>query len=305
MHVAIMSDLDLCIQSTSTTYMLTYTPVSEAGGVGKTTTAATLAASHARAGHDVLAIDMDTQNGSLTYFFGPDYDRGDPDVDNLVRHMVGRPKGDFDELTIDVGPGIDLIPSHNMLEDVHEFLLNEKNQAEKLGESFSMYHQLHRVLREADVRDKYDVVIVDSAGKAGPILYNALVAVRNVVIPFEATAKGQESIDGLDDLVDGLEENIGVDVGVLAVVPIGYKDTRDQREILTGLEESNFPVPVVIGERGSLMEGCWKQQCSPYTYVEKHRSRKRDYERETLDQFDELARYLEQEAGLKPPEVTA
>ena len=66
--------------------MLTYTPVSEAGGVGKTTTAATLAVSHARAGHDVLAIDMDTQNGSLTYFFGPDYDRGDPDVDNLVRH---------------------------------------------------------------------------------------------------------------------------------------------------------------------------------------------------------------------------
>jgi len=48
--------------------MLTYAPVSEAGGVGKTTTAATLAASHARAGHDVLAIDMDTQNGSLTYF---------------------------------------------------------------------------------------------------------------------------------------------------------------------------------------------------------------------------------------------
>jgi len=106
--------------------MLTYAPVSEAGGVGKTTTAATLAASHARAGHDVLAIDMDTQNGSLTYFFGPDYDRGDPNVDNLVRHLVGRPKGEFHDLAIEVEEGIDLIPSHNMLEDLHEFLLNEK-----------------------------------------------------------------------------------------------------------------------------------------------------------------------------------
>jgi ATPases involved in chromosome partitioning len=243
--------------------MLTYTPVSEAGGVGKTTTAATLAASHARAGHDVLAIDMDTQNGSLTYFYGPDYDRGNSDLDNLVRHLVGRPKGDFQDLTHEVGDGIDLIPSHNMLEDVHEFLLNEKNQAEKLGESYSMYHQLHRVLKEGNVREKYDVVIVDSAGKAGPILYNALVAVRNVVIPFEVTAKGQESIEGLDDLVDGLEDSIGVDVGVLAVVPIGYKDTRDQREILEDLRDGGFPVPVVIGDRGSLMEGSWKQQCSP------------------------------------------
>jgi len=285
--------------------MLTYTPVSEAGGVGKTTTAATLAVSHARAGHDVLAIDMDTQNGSLTYFFNPDHDRGNPEVDNLVRHLVGRPKGEFQNLTYEVEHGVDLIPSHNMLEDLHEFLLNEKNQAERLGESYSMYHQLHRVLRDGDVRDEYDVVIVDSAGKAGPILYNALVAVRNVVIPFEATAKGQESIDGLDDLVDGLEENIGVDVGVLAVVPIGYKNTRDQREILSSLRESGFSVPVVIGERSSLMEGCWKQQCSPYTYVEKHRNRKRDYELETLDQFDELARHLEREAGLTTTEVTA
>lgn len=285
--------------------MLTYTPVSEAGGVGKTTIAATLAVSHARAGHEVLAIDMDTQNGSLTYFFGPEYDRGDGEVDNLVRHLVGRPKGEFRELTHEVEHGVDLIPSHNMLEDVHEFLLNEKNQAEKLGESYSMYHQLHRVLREADIRDDYDVVIVDSAGKAGPILYNALVAVRNVVIPFEATAKGQESIEGLDDLVEGLEANIGVDVGVLAVVPIGYKDTRDQREILGELRETGFPVPIVVGERGSLMEGCWKQQCSPYTYVENHRDRNREYELETLEQFDELARHLEREAGLKPTEVTA
>jgi cellulose biosynthesis protein BcsQ len=285
--------------------MLTYTPVSEAGGVGKTTTAATLAVSHAQAGHRVLAIDMDTQNGSLTYIFGPDYDRGDPESDSLVRHLVGRPKGDFHDLTHQVEQGVDLIPSHNMLEDIHEFLLNEKNQAERLGESYSMYHQLHRVLQEANVRENYDVIIVDSAGKAGPILYNALVAVRNVVIPFEATAKGQESIEGLDDLVEGLEENIGVDIGVLAVVPIGYKDTRDQREILGELRESGFSVPVVIGDRGSLMEGCWKQQCSPYTYVEEHRNRKREYELDTLEQFDELARHLEQEAGLKTQEVTA
>ncbi|UPM45358.1 ParA family protein [Halocatena salina] len=284
--------------------MLTYTPVSEAGGVGKTTTAATLAVSHARSGHNVLTIDMDTQNGSLTYFFGPDYDRGDPNIDNLVRHLVGRPKGDFYNLTHEVEAGVDLIPSHNMLEDLEEFLLNEKDQAENFGESYSMYHQLHRILREADIREEYDVVIVDTAGKAGPILYNTLVAVRNVVIPFEVTAKGEESIDGLDDLVDGLEQNINIDVGVLAIVPIGYKETRDRQEILKKVQNDGFPVPIVIGQRGSLIEGCWKQQCSPYKYIEEYRNRQRDYELTTLNKFDELSRYLEREADIGSPEVT-
>jgi len=285
--------------------MLTYAPVSEAGGVGKTTTAATLAVAHARAGLDVLAIDLDTQNGSLTYLFGPEYERGDSNVDNIVRHLVGRPKAPFAELPIEVEAGVDLVPSHNMLEDLPELLLNEKTQAESLGESYSMYHQLRRVLTDADVSAAYDVLIVDTGGAAGPILYNALVAVQNVVIPFEATAKGQESIDGLDDLVDGLEDTLDVDVGVLAVVPIGYKDTRDQREILTELEDSGFPVPVVIGERSSLMEGAWRKQCTPYRYIDEHRSRRRDYEVETLTRFDTLARTLESQAEITTEEVTA
>lgn len=125
---------------------------------------------------------------------------------------------------------------------------------------------------------------VDSAEKARPVLYNTLVAVRDVVNPFEAIAKRQESIKGLDGLVEGLGANIGVDVSVLAVVPIGYKNTRDQRESLGVLKESGFEVPVAIGEQGLMMEGCWKQQCTPDTYVEKHRNQKRDYEIETLEQ---------------------
>lgn len=277
---------------------LSYAPVSEAGGVGKTTTAATLAVAHTHAGLDVLAIDLDGQNGSLSYLLGADYDRGDPNVDNIVRHLVGRPKGPFEELTLTTDEGVELVPSHNMLEDLHELLLNEKNQAESLGESFAMYHRLQRVLQEADVAAEYDVVIVDTGGEAGPALYNALVAVRNVVVPFESTAKGRESIAGLDDLVDGLEAEIGIDVGVLAVVPVKYKGTNDQQEILEELREGGFPVPVVIGDRTSLMEGAWKQQCSPFHYVDNHRSRTRDYEIETLTAFDTLARTLESEAGV-------
>ena len=46
--------------------MLTYTTYSEAGGVGKTTLTANLADAHTQQGRDVLVIDLDPQEGSLT-----------------------------------------------------------------------------------------------------------------------------------------------------------------------------------------------------------------------------------------------
>jgi len=48
------------------------------------------------------------------------------------------------------------------------------------------------------------------------------------------------------------------------------------------------------------MEGCWKQQCSAFTYEREHRDYPRDHEVETLAQFDRLARYLEEE-GIEAP----
>lgn len=49
------------------------------------------------------------------------------------------------------------------------------------------------------------------------------------------------------------------------------------------------------------MEGCWMQQCSAFRYVSEFRDRQRDYEIETVAQFDRIARHLEQEVGLEAP----
>lgn len=113
----------------------------------------------------------------------------------------------------------------------------------------------------------------------------------------------QESIDGLDDLVDGLEENIGVDVGVLAVVRLGYKNTRHQREVLGGLRDQGFSVPVVIGERGSLIEGCWKQQCSSCTYIKECSAWKREMSWTRLISSTNSPITKKQEVGLLVAEV--
>lgn len=276
--------------------MLAYSTYSEAGGVGKTTMAANLAVAHARAGLDPLVVPLDPQDGDLSHMFDVDGQRTEP-VDNLVRHLIRRPKGDFEDMIRSV-EGVDIIPEHNMLSDLAEYLQREKEQAEAMGEGYGIYTQLFRVLNQAGVPEKYDVLICDPPASESPHLYNAIHATRSLVIPVEPSAKGRAAVKGLESLVAGLEDQLDVEVGVLAAVPVGVKNTRDQQDIL---KEIKYSIPEVIGERASLMEGCWMEQCSAFRYVREFRDRKRDYELETLAKFDRIARHLEQGVGLEAP----
>lgn len=277
--------------------MLAYTVYSEAGGVGKTTIAANLAVADARAGRNVLAIDMDPQEGSLSYLFGVPYDRTDGSVDNIVRHLIGKPKGQFADLVHTVEYSVDIIPSHHMLERLPQFMIRAEQDARDLNESFHPSKQLFEMLRNAGIHEEYDTLIIDPQATAGPALYNSIAATRNLVIPVELSGKGQRAVDGLEDMVLNLESELEIEVGVLAVVPNNCKMTGDQQDALATIEDRGFDVPLVIGDRTSLVEGCWRQQCSMWTYIQEHRNRKRDYEMETLEQFETLAQHLREQAG--------
>lgn len=279
--------------------MLSYAVYSEAGGVGKTTLTANLAVAHTRAGLDVLAIPLDPQDGDLSYLFDVDHERIDGEVDTLVHHLVGRGKGEFEDLIRTVEQRVDIIPEHNRLEDLADALRKEREARADFGESFPMFTQLQRVLRESGVHRQYDILIVDPPASSGPHLYNALDATRNIVLPFEPSGKGEASVRGLTDLVSNLEDQLEINIGVLGVIPNRVKGTRDQETIIDEIESQGFDIPVVIGDRASLLEGCWRQKCSAFRYIKEHRNRQRDYELQTLAQFDRLARYLETQNGLE------
>ena len=277
--------------------MLSYTVYSEAGGVGKTSLTANLAVAHARAGLKPLVVPLDPQDGDLSRLLGVDTNRADSNADNLVRHMVNSPRGPFENL-IRTAEGVDIVPEHNMLSDLSDHLAREQSKAEDLGDAYNIYAQLQRVLREGGVGDHYDVLLCDPPATESDHLYNAIYATRNLVIPVEPSWKGQASVEGLADLATNFADQLNIDLGVLGAIPNGVKNTADQREMLADIE---FPTPEVIGDRTSLMEGCWKQQCSAFRYVQEHRSRRRDYEIETLAQLDRIARFLESEVGLDAP----
>jgi len=277
--------------------MLSYTAYSEAGGVAKTTLAWNTAVAHARAGLDVLIVPLDPQDGNLSRLAGVDEDRTDPDVDSLVRHLVNSPRGKFEDL-IRTSEGVDIIPEHNTLSDLSAHLRREQQKAEDLGDAYNIHAQLRRVLEEDNVPENYDILICDPPATESNHLYNAIYATRNLLIPVEPSAKGEASIQGLEELATNFADQLQIDVGVLGAVPARYKNTTDQQEML---ETIPFEVPTVIGDRTSLMEGCWKQQCSAFKYVREYRSPKRDYEIDTLAQFDEIARFLENQAGIDAP----
>lgn len=273
--------------------MLTFTTYSEAGGVGKSTIAASTAAAAARRGRDVLTVDLDPQNGSLTHLLGVQFDRTH-DGDTLVHHLIGREKGSFEDL-IRGGPhGIDVVPSHNMLTRLEELLRKSEEIAEQTGEEFNPVDQLRMVLGRAGVHDQYDTLIVDPPATPGPHLYNAISATRSLLVPIELSGKGKQSIEGLEKLVAGLEDEIGAEVGVLAVVPNRVENTNDQERYRNMIESMGYDVPVTIRKRSSLFQGCWDQQCDPWTFIEEHRSRTRDYELETLEKLETLFDHLVQ-----------
>lgn len=271
--------------------MLAYTVYSEAGGVGKTTLAANLAKAEVNAGRDVLVIDLDTQEASLSYLLDVDEDRNDDQADSLLRHMIERPRGEFADL-VKTSEGIDVIPAHNILEYASKHLRRREEEAADFGESWNPNKQLLRVLREAGVHEHYDALVVDPPASADIKLHNAIHATRHLVIPFEPSGKGYESVQGLDQLVDGLEAQLGIEVGVLAVVPNRYKGMNDQDRFLEQLRADGWDVPIRLRERSSMLEGCWAEQCTAFRYIEEYRERDRDHELDTLEKIESLADHI-------------
>lgn len=289
--------------------MISYTVWSEAGGVGKTTLSVNLAASHARRGQKVLAIDMDPQNGGLTHHFGAEAERADPETDNIVRHMVERPKGEFADLVHPAGPNLDLIPGHNMLESLERNLTRAAQMEEDMHDAnyrWPKEKQLRRVLADAGVPDEYDVLIIDPPATVGQHIYNAIYATSNLLIPIELSAKGSESVSGLRDVVENIEATLGdIEVGVLGVVPNKVSDTNVQQEYREQLAEQDLPLaPVSLRERGSMLGDAWHNQVTVYELAENEAYRDlREYEEDTLAKLDELTEYISKQ--FEPAEVKA
>ncbi|AAG20884.1 MULTISPECIES: ParA family protein [Halobacterium] len=254
--------------------MITAVVYAESGGTFKTTMTANLAVALSRMDLDVLVLDLDPQTGNLTSLFDVGEDRSDPNADNLVKHILEMPDGDFASLIETSPEGVDIVPSHDMLSDftsnLEQKITYETGVKDVSREEYPRYELLYRLLWEREqVNEQYDVVLIDPNARAEDLLYNAMYALRTLVAPVKPAGKGSLSLDGLEEMVGNMETELDIGVGLSCVVPCGVGQTNAHKQYRDRFETTDaFATPVSIGSRESLMDAMWEAHGSAFKVIE-------------------------------------
>ena len=165
--------------------MKTIALANQKGGVGKTTTAASLGIGLSRQGKKVLLIDADAQ-GNLTQMLGwPQPDELSPTLSTLMEKIIAEQPIAPGEGILHHPSGVHLVPANIELSALEVTLVNTMSRETVLRQYLST------------VADRYDYALIDCMPSLGMLTINALTAADSVIIPVQAQylpAKGLEQL---------------------------------------------------------------------------------------------------------------
>ena len=205
---------------------------SEKGGVGKTTTAVTIAHALALQEYNVLLIDLDSQ-GNCAVSLGLSAEK--TTYDALVLQEP------IERCVIQARAKLDLLASNHRMANVKNFMIAEG-------------HNSHMILRNTMDRQngRYDWVIIDCAPSLDIANLNALMYAQRVIIPIAVDFLAMVGARQYMETV-GEAKRAGASVVISAIVPTFY-DARVRRseEVLSILHDNFGPVvtdPIPINTR--------------------------------------------------------
>ena len=167
--------------------MKTIALANQKGGVGKTTTAASLGIGLAQQGKKVLLVDADAQ-GNLTQMLGwRQPDELSPTLADLMTKTVNEEPIAPGEGILHHASGVDLVPANIELSGLEVTLVNIMSRETVLRQYLST------------LASAYDYAIIDCMPSLGMLTINALTAADSVIIPVQGqylAAKGLEQLRG-------------------------------------------------------------------------------------------------------------
>ncbi len=194
--------------------MATISGLSQKGGTGKTTSVRTLTDVFRRVGLNVLAVDLDPQGNLSDYLDVP------PDASPTVGDVLqGNAK-----LRAAVHDGV--VPANLGLAEA------ELVMGGKLGRELT----LRKALRE--VKDDYDLILIDCPPALGLLTVNALVASDYALISAEAQYFAMQGVEQALEVIELARDNLNPDLQLLGILlNISDMRTRHSREAFDSLKE--------------------------------------------------------------------
>lgn len=197
------------------------------GGVGKTTTTASLGSALAKIGYKILLVDCDPQ-GSLTTSFGYSVDTDTITLTNVMRQAIMGENISGDFIIHHKPEGIDLIAADISLAAIESTLVNVSVDREYI---------LKDILET--VSDQYDYILIDCMPSLGMLTINALVAATSVLIPLQAaflSAKGLEQLlTTIGRVRKRLNPNLQIDGILMTMVD---NRTNNAKDVLESVEKA-------------------------------------------------------------------